>query len=70
MNYLQTGHCLKCGAPIFTSKPMVIREAGLVVFTGDPDPDVYFSCFCFNDTQRIRIPEKKLATLDKALVIP
>ncbi len=70
MNYLQTGHCPKCGAPIFTSKPAVIRDAGLVVFNGDPDPDVYFSCVCSRDTQKARIPGKKIETLEKALVMP
>lgn len=70
MNYLQTGHCPKCGAPIFTASPAVIRDAGLVVFAGTPDPDVYFSCVCFKDMQKPRVPEKKLETFEKALVMP
>jgi hypothetical protein len=66
MNYLQTGHCPKCGAPFFTANPAVIRDAGLVVFAGQPDPDVYFSCVCSKETQKLR---QVLATLETKVVI-
>jgi len=64
MNYLQTGHCPKCGAPIFTANPAVIKDAGLVVFAGIPDPDVYFSCVCCKEMQKARVPTPKLTTFD------
>lgn len=69
MNFLQTGHCPKCGAPIFTANPAVIRDAGLVVFAGAPDPDVYFSCTCNKEAQKDRVPEKKLETLETKVVL-
>lgn len=62
-NYLQTGACKQCGAPIFTAKPGVVGGS-LIVFTGDPDPDVYFSCTCFSSHQKERKPESKLTTFE------